>query len=1362
MFGINKTAIYNIKMLEAFEDGVKLTTYKELIQERVEIENSDEQTIEKEMLQLKDNQHRTGLHLACQGGYVELSLYIIDKYKEYELDIHQKDQRGNTPLDLVSIFGFSTPLTEDTYSEFLENRYKIIEKLVTCSNDVKKSVSGKTNNPLHWALYYGDLKSGILIFKQFPFIILKKNNIGKTPLEIAFEKIIRKKNKANAKKLFKMILENFLVRLFSLSDKENNPGDYQEVEAELDEDDMAMFYEIIKHQKSETIYKRKEMLEKFNQQIINTNLLDFLHNFEQNKNKILMGGLNTKTESSQNNVETEFKEVIVDDEDDDKPLNMNKMSFGGLFGAFRKTAQTDLSETVPKEEEKNLLDDINQEKENNFEEEINQEEDIIQEEDEDNKSKKSSKKSKKSSKYSGSEYYGSEFEISDNTISEESQYSDVEEEQTDDSNNYDFEEYEQEVIEVEEETDKVDNFLIDPNNSTLSIISLKTKIFKDQSLLLLHKMLILAVYLADLQVVKILIDNFGVNPFIPCLNGMSAVHMAAHRGRIKIMDFFIDTEFQYINSNKKIKKKKLFNMKDEQGRNTALHLAIEEGELAIVNRLIDLGVNWEGYNYKNFQPFEMSNKPRMLNKSKEVFKKDENQFLINRGSFFSKSYYDNTSWENITEDYEYLIVGRDPNEDVKKTILYRQLKKIQKTWQKDVKVKSLIPLDHKKSNYFRYYFIIKLKKNCHIEMADKLKLKIYNREKGYITQFIKEESQHFEPLRSFDIHKILYTVLNEEFSLNYYQKKGVIEAHMPLHFFKQRNSIKKHWKKNKYTTLFKNLKPKSSSRDLLPYNSIAFYYGCDIGFYLSFNAVYSSYLILLSILGVILYIAVQTISTFDQLSHRLNNFLVPIYVAFVSIWVTVAFELWTQRERELSFVWGTMDYKEKAITRTEYDGKYIIDAVTKDIRIQDSFPTKYRKWITNIPLLIIGVGLILSNFIFFTFLTNEIKLMDGVTSFMRSVYLAAAGAGNAVIIVIFTLIYNLLCVCAVRWENHRFENTRESSLVVKTFTFDFVLNYINLFYYAFFLKDFNILSTNFVSVVITKNIIFNVKTNLLPWVIYLIKKRGLIKRWINYLPELKTRYYNEEKNNIGSYLKEVEEEEDFTDPDVIQKNIEEFNALDKVTQKKMLKIEKKIILQEQIERTMVMANITDLRLVWTNYAIQFGYISFFSLAFPLAPLIGLLLNIFDLFFSYFALTDHIRRKFTKERGSIGIWTYVFMLMSFISLIVNLGVLNFSPEGVKDFLLRFQFVEVEVSSERLLTIIIIAEHIIFLIKFTLAIGIKDMPFWIETELIQRNNREKKELEFITKAYLGNKKKNKMFKKLGSVKDKFGEKLFNMAK
>ncbi len=61
--------------------------------------------------------------------------------------------------------------------------------------DIKKSITDGKNNPLHWAIYYGDLATGMMIYDEYPLIILRKNNDGYTPLEILFQKNLKKVSK---------------------------------------------------------------------------------------------------------------------------------------------------------------------------------------------------------------------------------------------------------------------------------------------------------------------------------------------------------------------------------------------------------------------------------------------------------------------------------------------------------------------------------------------------------------------------------------------------------------------------------------------------------------------------------------------------------------------------------------------------------------------------------------------------------------------------------------------------------------------------------------------------------------------------------------------------------------------------------------------------------------------------------------------------------------------------------------------------------------------------------------------------------------------------------------------------------------
>ena len=86
---------------------------------------------------------------------------------------------------------------------------------------------------------------------------------------------------------------------------------------------------------------------------------------------------------------------------------------------------------------------------------------------------------------------------------------------------------------------------------------------------------------------------------------------------------------------------------------------------------------------------------------------------------------------------------------------------------------------------------------------------------------------------------------------------------------------------------------------------------------------------------------------------------------------------------------------------------------------------------------------------------------------------------------------------AVKWENHKLRSDEENSFILKTFAFNFVISYINLFYYAFFLRDFKQLSLQFVTIIVSKNALFLLKMNLMPYVIYHLKKKSFLKLWID-------------------------------------------------------------------------------------------------------------------------------------------------------------------------------------------------------------------------------------------------------------------------
>jgi len=81
------------------------------------------------------------------------------------------------------------------------------------------------------------------------------------------------------------------------------------------------------------------------------------------------------------------------------------------------------------------------------------------------------------------------------------------------------------------------------------------------------------------------------------------------------------------------------------------------------------------------------------------------------------------------------------------------------------------------------------------------------------------------------------------------------------------------------------------------------------------------------------------------------------------------------------------------------------------------------------------------------------------------------------------------------WENHRYQEEWENSLIVKNFAFQFVNAYISLFSIAFFDRDFNTLATNLGIILILKQVAINLIEFVLPKIMNKIKSKRLLNKW---------------------------------------------------------------------------------------------------------------------------------------------------------------------------------------------------------------------------------------------------------------------------
>jgi Calcium-activated chloride channel len=154
-----------------------------------------------------------------------------------------------------------------------------------------------------------------------------------------------------------------------------------------------------------------------------------------------------------------------------------------------------------------------------------------------------------------------------------------------------------------------------------------------------------------------------------------------------------------------------------------------------------------------------------------------------------------------------------------------------------------------------------------------------------------------------------------------------------LKFF--RKNITKFWKESFLQTLFSPLSSKTNLQSFRPITQLAFYHSIQIGYLFKFLITYTSWILPLGIILLILQVA--SYLKWEKINSPLT-FVVPI---ITGLWSSIFFLNWKRREKELSHIFGvdlTKDERENinlGERRPGYKGDYIIDDVTQNIVKKD-------------------------------------------------------------------------------------------------------------------------------------------------------------------------------------------------------------------------------------------------------------------------------------------------------------------------------------------------------------------------------------------------------------------------------------------
>lgn len=304
-----------------------------------------------------------------------------------------------------------------------------------------------------------------------------------------------------------------------------------------------------------------------------------------------------------------------------------------------------------------------------------------------------------------------------------------------------------------------------------------------------------------------------------------------------------------------------------------------------------------------------------------------------------------------------------------------------------------------------------------------------------------------------------------------------------------------------------------------------------------------------------------------------------------------------------------MNYKENEQQREDFQGTLRTNPITG--QVEKVFPGRQRvfKFVVTYctTFFMIGIVIVLT---FSLFLYRAIL----VQSEERGWGPIVVATLNTVQIALMNLVYDALALKLNDWENHRTQSDYENSLIIKKVGYQFVNYYISLFYVAFVKEHVEGCDKGDCMTELNYNL----------WVFFLLNMIFNVIEIATPILSAKSNL-NKEEAKVQQMAKEGKLAR-------VEMSSTEYQG-------KLAKIE---MLNEYLE-----------------LAMNYGYIIFFAVAFPLGPLIYWLYNILEMRADSYKFLNLSKRPSPQAASDIGVWSDVMNFLSMTAVITNVGIVVFT-------------------------------------------------------------------------------------------------------
>ncbi|XP_075213480.1 anoctamin-1-like isoform X2 [Lycorma delicatula] len=400
--------------------------------------------------------------------------------------------------------------------------------------------------------------------------------------------------------------------------------------------------------------------------------------------------------------------------------------------------------------------------------------------------------------------------------------------------------------------------------------------------------------------------------------------------------------------------------------------------------------------------------------------------------------------------------------------------------------------------------------------------------------------------------------------------------------------------------------------------------------------------------------------TYARITYLFDNPVTVFFAVFMSFWATLFLELWKRYSASITHRWGLTGFTLRAehprpqyLARLKNAKKYKINIITGLKEPCAPF------WTARVPatllsfsvvLLLISLavgtvfGVVLYRMSVRTVLTSLKWMVEDEWTATHTLLLIPTTAAllNLVFIMVFNYIYDRLAVYLTELELWRTQTEFDESLTIKIYLFQFVNYYTSIMYIAF-------LKGKFVGYPKKYNRVFGFRQEecspggclmelCIQLAIIMVGQQtfnSILEMILPYMYKL----WNTFMVSTGLETKQETQDDVTETADAEQTNqwTEDYKLLDWGTRG---------LFDEYLEMVM-----------------QYGFVTIFVTAFPLAPLFALMNNVFEMRLDAKKFLTFYRRPIPRQAPNIGVWFRILDVLGKVAVISNAFIIAFSSNFI---------------------------------------------------------------------------------------------------